>query len=44
MLIKFFGRLGAVVQGIVLGLSMLGAVFMMMQIGSGARVFYYQGF
>ena len=41
---KFFSRLGAVAQGLGLGLCLLGAIFMMMQIGSGARVFYYQGF
>jgi hypothetical protein len=40
----FLKRLGQVIQGIILGIALLSALVMMMQIESGARVFKYQGF
>jgi hypothetical protein len=37
-------RAGKLAQGLVLGLLLLSALDMMVQIESGARVFRYQGF
>lgn len=37
-------RAGKLVQGVILGVLLLSAVDMMVQIESGARVFRYQGF
>jgi len=37
-------RVGQVLQGLALGLFLLSAISMMVQIESGARVFRYQGF
>ena len=37
-------RAGQLAQGFVLGLLLLSAIDMMVQIESGARVFRYQGF
>ena len=37
-------RAGQLAQGLVLGILLLSAIDMMVQIESGARVFRYQGF
>ena len=37
-------RAGQLAQGVVLGVLLLSAIDMMVQIESGARVFRYQGF
>jgi hypothetical protein len=43
-MIGLLRRAGQVAQGVVLGILLLSAVVMMVQIESGARVFRYQGF
>jgi len=37
-------RAGQIIQGLILGLLLLTALDMLVQIESGARVFRYQGF
>ena len=37
-------RLGAIIQGIVLGLLLAHAVFALSSVGEGVRLFRYQGF
>jgi len=37
-------RTGQIIQGLILGLLLLAALDMLVQIESGARVFRYQGF
>lgn len=35
---------GRGLRGLILGIALVAALLMLMQLGSGARVFYYQGF
>ena len=41
---RFLHRAGAVVQGIVLGLLLAHAIFLLSAVGEGVRLFRYQGF
>lgn len=41
---RLLRRLGAVVQGIVLGLLLMHAIFSLTAIAQGVRLFRYQGF
>ncbi len=43
-MIQFFHRIGAVLQGLVLGLLLLYAIFVLSDIAEGVRLFRYQGF